>query len=76
MLFRSIGLSVLCIAGALIGRDTWPYETVTVIAGTVLFITGVVLNRRYLNDRIVQRGKLRRGGAADRERAQRKRDGR
>ena len=58
-----IGLAVLCMAAALIGRDTWPYTTVAVIAGTLLFLIGAVGNRHYLRDRIVNRGALRRGGA-------------
>ena len=58
-----IGLAVLCMAGALIGRDTWRYETIAVMAGTLLFVVGAWLNRRYLRDRIVNRGALRRGGA-------------
>jgi small-conductance mechanosensitive channel len=56
-----IGLAVLCMAAALLGRDTWPYGTVAIIASSVLFLTGVVLNRHYLRDRIVNRGALRRG---------------
>ena len=67
-----IGLAVLCMAAALIGRDSWPYETVTVMAGTVLFIVGAVMNRRFLRDRIVNRGKLRRGGAPPPPRESRK----
>ena len=43
-----------------------------VVAGAVLFLVGVMQNRRYLRDRIVNRGALRRGGLADRERAARK----
>jgi hypothetical protein len=58
-----IGIAVLCMAAAMIGRDTWRYSTVAVIAGTVLFLFGVVQNRTYLRDRIVNRGALRRGGA-------------
>jgi hypothetical protein len=58
-----IGLAVLCMAAAMIGRDTWRYSTVAVIAGSVLFLIGVVQNRTYLRDRIVNRGALRRGGA-------------
>ena len=57
-----IGLAVLCMAAALIGRDTWPYTTVSVIAGTALFLIGTAMNRRYLRDRMVNRGALRRGG--------------
>ncbi len=67
----SIGIAVLCFAAAIIGRDTWPYTTVAVIAGAVLFLVGVIGNRRFLRDRIVNRGALRRGGLADRERAKR-----
>ncbi|MDB4893065.1 MAG: hypothetical protein JWL61_4920 [Gemmatimonadetes bacterium] len=58
-----IGLAVLCMAAAMIGRDTWRYGTVAVIAGSVLFLFGVFQNRTYLRDRIVNRGALRRGGA-------------
>ena len=58
-----IGLAILCLAAALIGRDTWRYSTVAVMAGTLLFVIGAVLNRRFLRDRIVNRGALRRGGA-------------
>ena len=66
-----IGLAVLCLAAALIGRDTWRYGTVAVIAGSLLFVIGAFMNRTFLRDRIVNRGALRRGGLADRERATR-----
>ena len=69
----SIGLAILCFAAAIVGRDTWPYTTVAVIAGAVLFFFGVIANRKFLRDRIVNRGALRRGGLADRERAARAR---
>jgi hypothetical protein len=69
----SIGVGILCFAAAIIGRDTWPYTTVAVIAGAVLFLFGVIGNRKFLRDRIVNRGALRRGGLADRERAERAR---
>ena len=71
-----IGLAVLCMAAAMLGRDTWRYGTVAVIAGTLLFLFGAFSNRRYLRERIVNRGSLRRGGLADRERAKRKGEGR
>jgi hypothetical protein len=67
----SIGVGILCFAAAIIGRDTWPYTTVAVMAGAVLFLFGVIGNRKFLRDRIVNRGALRRGGLADRERAER-----
>ena len=66
-----LGLAVLCFAAAIIGRDTWRYGTVAVIVGSVLFVIGTFANRRFLRDRIVNRGALRRGGLADRERAAR-----
>ena len=57
----AIGLGMLCMAAALIGRDTWTYGTVAVIAGTVLFVVGAWLNRVYMKERIANRGALRRG---------------
>ena len=57
----TIGFGILCIAAALIGRDSWSYGTVAVIVGAVLLVIGAWLNRRYLRDRIVNRGALRRG---------------
>jgi hypothetical protein len=57
----AIGVGVLCMAAALIGRDTWPYGTVAVIAGSVLLAIGVWLNWQYLRERISNRGELRRG---------------
>ena len=66
-----LGLAVLCFAAAIIGRDTWRYGTVAVIVGSVLFVIGAFANRHFLRDRIVNRGALRRGGLADRERAAR-----
>jgi len=56
----SIGLGVLCIAAAIFGRDTWDYVNVAVIAGIVLVLLGSYANRRYLRDRISNRGALRR----------------
>ena len=58
-----IGLAILCMAAAIIGRDTWRYGTVAMIVGTVLFVAGAFMNRKFLRDRIVNRGALRRGGA-------------
>ena len=70
----AIGIGVLCMAAAIIGRDTWDYSIVAVIAGTALFAIGAFLNRRYLRDRITNRGALRRGGAARAHRAKGGRD--
>ena len=60
----SIGLGVLCVAAALIGRDSWDYVNVAIIAAAVLLLGGVWASRRYLRDRITNRGALRRGEGA------------
>ena len=65
----AIGIGVLCMAAALIGRDTWAYSIVAVIVGTALFVIGAIMNRSFLKDRITNRGALRRGGAARANRA-------
>lgn len=62
----AIGLGVLTMAAALIGRDTWDYGTVAIIAGSLLLTVGAWLNRRYLRDKIVNRGALRRGEEPER----------
>jgi hypothetical protein len=45
-----VGLGVLAMAGAFIGRDTWRYSIVTVIAGTVLLLWGIKRNGGYLKE--------------------------
>jgi hypothetical protein len=55
-----VGLGVLCMAAAFIGRDTWVYSVLTVIAGAVLLLFGTIANRKYLREMIGNRGKLRR----------------
>ena len=55
-----IGLGVLCLAAAIVSRDGWDYVNVAIIAGAVLLLIGVWMNRRYLRDRFVNRGALRR----------------
>jgi hypothetical protein len=57
----AIGIGVLCMAAALIGRDSWRYGTVAIIAGAAFLLIGAWLNRHFLRDRIVNRGALRRG---------------
>ena len=63
-----IGLGVLCMAAAVISRDTWDYVNVAVIAGGVLLLIGAWMNRRYLRDRFVNRGALRRDEEPRRQR--------
>lgn len=43
-----LGLGVLAMAAAFIGRDTWRYSIVTVIAGSVLMLWGIKRNGAYL----------------------------
>ena len=56
----AIGLGICGMAAAFIGRDTWQYSVIAVIAGTVLLLYGVIRNRRYLGQAISNRGPLRR----------------
>ena len=58
----AIGLGVLAMAAAFVGRDTWNYSVVAVIAGSVFLLYGVIRNRRYLGEAITNRGPLRRRG--------------
>jgi hypothetical protein len=43
-----VGLGILAMAAAFIGRDTWRYSTLTVIAGAVLLLWGSKRNIGYL----------------------------
>jgi hypothetical protein len=56
----AIGLGVLCMSAAFIGRDTWRYSVVAVMAGTALLLLGVIGSHRYLGQAIRNRGALRR----------------
>lgn len=58
----SIGFGTLLMAAALIGRDSWAYGTVSVIAGSLLLVGGILANKRFFGDRIRNRGALRRKG--------------
>lgn len=49
-----VGLGILAMAAAFIGRDTWRYSTLTVIAGSVLLLWGVKRNSTYLRDVFVR----------------------
>jgi hypothetical protein len=56
-----VALGTLCMAAALIGRDTWRWGTISVLAGAALLIIGVILNRSYLKEVLLFRGIARRG---------------
>ena len=53
-----VGLGVLAIAAALIGRDVWRYGTLAVLAGLILLTAGALLNRHYLRELFMHRGAL------------------
>jgi hypothetical protein len=48
-------------AAALMGRDTWRWGTISVLAGSVLLILGATMNRKYLKEVLLFRGAARRG---------------
>ena len=55
-----VGLGVLCLAAALAGRDSWRFGTVAVIAGSILLLTGALLNLRFLRETLLFAGPARR----------------
>src|SRR5689334_3224709 len=60
-----IGLGVLALAAAFIGRDDWSYSILVVIVGAIFLAAGTVLNWRYVHDLFVNRGPLRRREASE-----------
>src|SRR3954465_1090244 len=56
-----VALGTLCMAGALIGRDTWRWGTISVLAGSALLVIGAIMNRKYLKEVLFFRGAARRG---------------
>ena len=56
-----VGLGIIAMAAALIGRDTWRFGTLSVLAGVVLLAAGGWLNRAYLREVFTFRGASRRG---------------
>jgi hypothetical protein len=43
-----MGLGVLAVAAALVGRDTWRYSILSVVAGSLLLIWGLKRNGAYI----------------------------
>jgi hypothetical protein len=56
-----VALGTLCMAAALMGRDTWRWGTISVLAGSSLLIIGAIMNRTYLKEALLFRGAARRG---------------
>jgi hypothetical protein len=56
-----VGLGVIGMAAALIGRDEWRFGTVSVLVGVIFLGVGAWLNREYLRELFLFRGASRRG---------------
>ena len=56
-----VALGTLCMAAALMGRDTWRWATISVLAGVLLLLLGAFMNRAYLREVLLFRGVARRG---------------
>jgi hypothetical protein len=56
-----VAIGTLCMAASLIGRDTWRWGTISVLAGSALLIVGAIMNRQYLKEVLLFRGAARRG---------------
>jgi hypothetical protein len=56
-----VAIGTLCMAAALMGRDTWRWGTISVLAGSALLIIGAIMNRHYLKEVLLFRGAARRG---------------
>jgi len=56
-----VAFGTMCMAAALLGRDTWRYGTISVLAGIGLLLIGAIMNRAYLREVLLFRGAARRG---------------
>src|SRR3954469_15088133 len=56
-----VALGILCMSAALIGRDTWRWGTISVLAGASLIIIGAIITRAYLKEVLLSGGAARRG---------------
>jgi membrane-associated phospholipid phosphatase len=55
-----IGLGMLGMAGALIGRDEWRYRILATLVGAFFLLLGIAKNGAYLREVLVNRGAKRR----------------
>jgi hypothetical protein len=60
-----VAIGTLCMSAALIGRDTWRWGTISVLAGSALLVIGAIMNRKYLKEVLLFRGAARRGEGGD-----------
>jgi len=56
-----VALGTMCMAAALIGRDTWRWGTISVLSGCALLLVGAMMNSTYLKEVLLFRGAARRG---------------
>ena len=56
-----LGIGVVAMGAAFLGRDHWAWSNVAVIVGVVAIVIGAWLNRRYFAQAISNRGAARRG---------------
>jgi len=56
-----VAIGTLCMAAALMGRDTWRWGTISVLMGSAFLIIGAIMNRQYLKEVLLFRGAARRG---------------
>ena len=61
-----IGVGLVAVSAALLGRDVWAWGNVAVLAGVACLGYGVWRNRTYLHELLTFRGAARRGRSADR----------
>ncbi|MBA3891661.1 MAG: hypothetical protein H0X64_14140 [Gemmatimonadaceae bacterium] len=55
-----IGLGVLAMGAAVIGRDSWRYSILSILIGAGLLLVGAFMNRSYLAELVTNRGASRR----------------
>ena len=55
-----VGLGTACLGVSLIGNELWRWTTIAVISGIVLIVLGAILNRDYLREMLLFRGRSRR----------------
>ena len=62
-----IGLGVIALGVAIVGRDTWRYSILATLTGAALLLVGAWMNRSYLRDLVVNRGASRRRSESARD---------
>lgn len=55
-----VGLGTACLGVSLIGNELWRWTTIAVISGIVFIVLGAILNRDYLREILLFRGRSRR----------------